>query len=122
MKKITLVEYGCTGTGYKNGSDVPNCRVRAEFDTLDGLHVVADFGGYQRRDANKKGFPVVQPNALFIDGTYYDAEGCGRSYEYRLAQNEFDFSRFDFTRAGILAFINEVTGKNYMEIEFTKRI
>lgn len=70
----------------------------------------------------KKGFPVVQPNALFIDGTYYDAEGCGRSYEYRLAQNEFDFSRFDFTCAGILAFINEVTGKNYMEIEFTKRI
>lgn len=55
MKKLTLVEYGCTGTGYRNGSDVPNCRVRAEFDTLDGLHVVADFGGYQRHDANKKG-------------------------------------------------------------------
>lgn len=57
MKKLTLVEYGCTGTGYRNGSDVPNCRVRAEFDTLDGLHVVADFGGYQRRDANKKRVP-----------------------------------------------------------------
>lgn len=55
MKKLTLVEYGCTGTGYRNGSDVPNCRVRAEFDTLDGLRVVADFGGYQRHDANKKG-------------------------------------------------------------------
>lgn len=78
MKKLTLVEYGCTGTGYRNGSDVPNCRVRAVFDTLDGLRVVADFGGYQRRDANKKGFPVVQPNALHVDGTYYDAEGCGR--------------------------------------------
>ncbi len=44
MKKLTLVEYGCTGTGYRNGSDVPNCRVRTEFDTLDGLHVIADFG------------------------------------------------------------------------------
>lgn len=54
MKKLTLVEYGCTGTGYRNGSDVPNCRVRTEFDTLDGLHVIADFGSYQRRDANKK--------------------------------------------------------------------
>lgn len=32
MKKLTLVEYGCAGTGYRNGSDVPNCRVRAEFD------------------------------------------------------------------------------------------
>lgn len=121
MKKLTLAEYGCTGTGYKNGSDVPNCRVRAEFDTLDGLHVVADFGGYQRRDANKKGCPVVQPNALHVDGTYYDSEGCGRSYEYRLVQKGFDFLRFDFTRTGILAFINEVTGENYTEIEFVKR-
>lgn len=76
------------------------------------------------RDATqiKKGFPVVQPNALHVDGTYYDAEGCGHSYEYRLAQNGFDFSRFDFTKSGILAFVNEVTGKNYTEIEFAKRI
>lgn len=121
MKKLTLVEYGCTGTGYRNGSDVPNCRVRTEFDTLDGLHVIADFGSYQRRDANKKRCLVVQSNALHVDGTYYDAEGCGRSYEYRLAQKGFDFSRFDFTRTGILAFINEVTGKNYTEIEFVER-
>ena len=92
----------------------------AEFDTLDGLRVVADFGGYQRHDANKKGYPVVQPNALHVDGTYYGAEGCGCSYEYRLAQTGFDFTRFDFTKAGILAFINEVTGKNYTEIEFAK--
>ena len=32
-----------------------------------------------------------------------------------------DFLRFDFTRTGILAFINEVTGENYTEIEFVKR-
>lgn len=115
MKKLTLVEYGCAGTGYRNGSDVPNCRVRAEFDTLDGLHVIADFGSYQRHDANKKGCPVVQPNALYVDGTYYDAEGCGRSYEHRLAQTGFDFIRFDFTKAGILAFMNEVTG---LDIQF----
>lgn len=70
----------------------------------------------------KKGCPVVQPNALHVDGTYYDAEGCGRSYEYKLAQEGFDFSRFDFTKSGILAFANEVTGGNYTEIEFTKRI
>ncbi len=122
MKKLTLVEYGCTGTGYRNGLDVPNCRVRAEFDTLDGLHVIADFGSYQRRDANKKRCPVVQSNALHVDGTYYDAEGCGRSYEYRLAQSDFDFTRFDFTNSGILAFVNEVTGENYTETEFIKRV
>ncbi len=63
---------------------------------------------------------MVQPNALHVDGTYYGAEGCGCSYEYRLAQTGFDFTRFDFTKAGILAFINEVTGKNYTEIEFAK--
>lgn len=122
MKKLTLVEYGCTGTGYRNGSNVPNCRVRAEFDTLDGLHVIADFGSYQRRDANKKGCPVVQSNALHVGGIYYDAEGCGRSYEYRLAQSDFDFTRFDFTNSGILAFVNEVTGENYTETEFIKRV
>ena len=121
MKKLTLVEYGCKGTGYKNGSDVPNCRVRAEFDTLDGLHVSADFGGYQRRDASKKNFPVVQPNALYVQGTYLDTEGCGRNYEYRLAQNGFDFNKFDFTKSGILNFVNEVTGENYTEIEFAER-
>ena len=121
MGKLVLVEYGCTGTGYRNGSDVPNCRVRAEFDTLDGLHVIADFGSYQRRDASKKGCPVVQPNALHVDGTYLDVEVCGHSYEYRLSQRGFDFTRFDFTIAGILAFLNEVTGENYTEIEFTKR-
>lgn len=121
MKKLTLVKYGCTGTGYRNGSDVPNCRVRAEFDTLDSLHVIADFGSYQRRDANKKGYSAVQPNALHIAGTYYDVEGCGHSYEYRLSQEGFDFSRFDFTIAGILAFMNEVTEENYTEIEFVKR-
>lgn len=64
----------------------------------------------------------MQPNALHVDGTYYDTEGFGRSYEYRLVQNGFDFSRFDFTKSGILAFVNEVTGKNYTEIEFAKRI
>ena len=63
----------------------------------------------------------MQPNALHVDGTYYDSEGCGRSYEYRLVQKGFDFLRFDFTRTGILAFINEVTGVNYTENEFVKR-
>lgn len=90
--------------------------------TLDGLHVIVDFGSYQRRDANKKGCPVVQSNALHVGGIYYDAEGCGRSYEYRLAQSDFDFTRFDFTNSGILAFVNEVTGENYTETEFIKRV
>lgn len=29
---------------------------------------------------------------------------------------------YGFTRTGILAFVNEVTGEKYTEIEFTKRI
>lgn len=55
MKKLTLVEYGCAGTGYRNGSDVPNCRVRAEFDTLDGLHVIADLAATRDTTQIKKG-------------------------------------------------------------------
>lgn len=60
MKKLQLKEMGCKGTGYRNGSDLPNCRLRANFTDVNGLEVCCDFGGWQRRDAGKKGCPVVQ--------------------------------------------------------------
>lgn len=57
MKKLQLKEMGCKGTGYRNGSDLPNCRLRANFTDVNGLEVCCDFGGWQRRDASKKGCP-----------------------------------------------------------------
>lgn len=118
MKKLQLKEMGCKGTGYRNGSDLPNCRLRANFTDVNGLEVCCDFGGWQRRDAGKKGCPVVQKNALHVDGCYHDIEGTGRDYAYFLREKGFNFSKFDFTKAGILGFINSVTDEKYTSIEF----
>lgn len=119
MKKLKLKEMGCRiKEGCGNGTDLINYRLRAEFTDKNGIKVCCDFGGWQRRDASKKGCPVVQPNALHVDGCYHDPDGTGRDYSYRLRENGFDFSKYDFTKAGVLAFVNAVTGGRYTEIEY----
>lgn len=117
--KLQLKEMGCRiKEGCGNGTDLINYRLRAEFTDKNGIKVCCDFGGWQRRDASKKGCPVVQPNALHVDGCYHDPDGTGRDYGYRLRENGFDFSKYDFTKAGVLAFVNAVTGGRYTEIEY----
>lgn len=119
MKKLKLKEMGCRiKEGCGNGTDLINYRLRAEFTDANGIKVCCDFGGWQRRDASKKGCPVVQPNALHVDGCYHDPDGTGRDYSYRLRENGFDFSKYDFTKAGVLSFVNAVTGGRYTEIEY----
>lgn len=110
-------------TGEKNGSDVLNHRVRAEFTDKSGIEVVVDFGGYEKKEAytaknGKKSYRTANMNALSVDGCYCDSEGVGRSYEYMLAQNGFDFAKYDFTIKGILQFLTDVTGREFTEIEF----
>lgn len=122
--KITLKKMGMDfWQDEDNGSDVGNYRVRTEFTDKNGVHVVADFGGYDRKEAYKKrsgkiGYKVAQKNALHIDGTYRDEEGNGWDYAAMLRAEGFDFTRYSFTIAGILAFLSDVTGKNYTEISF----
>ena len=88
------------------------------------MKVIADFGGFDRREVyqranGKTACRIAQKNALHIDGTYRDEEGTGRDYAYRLRQNGFNFERYSFTLSGILAFLSDVTGKDFTEIEFT---
>lgn len=117
--KLQLKEMGCRiKEGCGNGTDLINYRLRAEFTDKNGIKVCCDFGGWQRRDASKKGCPVVQPNALHVDGCYHDPDGTGRDYSYRLREKGFVFSKYDFTKAGVLAFVNAVTGGRYTEIEY----
>lgn len=117
--KLQLKEMGCRiKEGCGNGTDLINYRLRAEFIDKNGIKVCCDFGGWQRRDASKKGCPVVQPNALHVDGCYHDPDGTGRDYSYRLREKGFDFSMYDFTKAGVLAFVNAVTGGRYTEIKY----
>lgn len=122
--KITLKKMGMDFVN-ENDSDVGNYRVQAEFTDKDGIKVVADFGGYDRREVYQKkngktGCRIAQKNALHVDGTYRDEEGTGRDYAYRLREKGFDFTKYDFTISGILSFLFDVTGKNFTEIEFVE--
>lgn len=121
--KATLRKMGMDFIDNGNGSDVGNYRVRAEFTDKESLRVIADFGGYDRREVyqranGKAACRIVQKNALHIDGTYRDEDGTGRDYAYRLRENGFDFTKYKFTISEILAFLSDVTGKDYTEIEF----
>ena len=121
--KATLRKMGMDFIDNGNGSDVGNYRVRAEFIDRDGVKVIADFGGFDRREvyqtkSGKTNCRIAQKNALYINGTYRDAEGTGRDYAYRLRKNGFNFAKYSFTISGILAFLSDVTGENYTEVEF----
>lgn len=121
--KATLRKMGLDFIDNENSSDVGNYRVRAEFTDKNGVNVVADFGGYDRREVyqranGKTACRIAQKNTLHINGTYRDEEGTGRDYAYRLRENGFDFSKYSFTISGILAFLSDVTGENYTEVEF----
>ena len=121
--KATLRKMGMDFLDNTNVSDVGNYRVRAEFTDKNGVHVIADFGGYDRREVYQKkdgktACRIAQKNALHINGTYRDEEGTGRDYAYRLRKNGFDFTKYSFTISGILAFLSGVTEKDFTEIEF----
>lgn len=50
--KIVLRKMGMDFMGYYNeSSDVGNHRVRAEFTDKNGIVVVVDFGGYERKES-----------------------------------------------------------------------
>lgn len=118
--KATLEKMGMDFIDNGNGSDVGNYRVRAEFTDRDGLTVIADFSGFNRwKVLGPTGCRVTHKNALHIDGTYRDEDGTGRDYAYRLRENGFNFEKYSFTLSGILAFLSDVTGKDFTEIEFT---
>lgn len=122
--KATLRKMGMDfGKDYKGASDVGNYRVRAEFMDRNGLELIVDFGGYERKEIYKKkngktSYRVVNKNALHIDGGYYDSDGFCWDYAYRLRENGFDFTKYDFTISGILSFLSDVTGHEFTEIEF----
>ena len=123
--KVTLKKMGLDFLNNES-SDVGNYRVRAEFTDKNGLYVIADFSGFDRREAyktksGKTACRMVQKNALHIDPTYRDEDGTGRDYAYRLRERGFDFSKYSFTISGILAFLSDVTGENYTEVEFRER-
>ena len=120
--KATLKKMGLDFLNNES-SDIGNYRVRAEFTDKNGLEVIADFGGYDRLEVyqtknGKTACRIAQKNALHVDGTYRDAEGTGRDYAYKLREIGFDFSKYSFTISGILAFLSDVTGNDYTELEF----
>lgn len=102
----------------KKNTDIMNYRPRAEFTDKKGRKVVVDFGGYARREQRGKACPVVQPNALNIDGCFYDSEGVGRDWTYYLRQEGHDLTRYNFTINGILDFANAVTDGGYNSIKY----
>lgn len=102
----------------KKNTDIVNYRPRAEFTDIKGREVVVDFGSWARRERFEKACPIVQPNALSIDGCFYDAEGIGRNWAYYLRQEGYDLTRYDFTKSGILDFVNTVTAGGYDSIEY----
>lgn len=119
MNKLQLKKMGMDiREGDGNGTDLKNYRLRVYFTDVNGLDVCCDFGGWARRDASKKGFPIVQPNALHVDGCFHDADGIGRDYAAMLRKNGFDFTKYNFTKKDVLSFVNTVTGKKYTEIEY----
>ena len=120
--KATLKKMGLDFLNNES-SDIGNYRVRAEFTDKNGLEVIADFGGYDRlgvyqKKNGKTACRIAQKNALHVDGTYRDAEGTGRDYAYKLREIGFDFSKYSFTISGILAFLSDVTGNDYTDLEF----
>lgn len=121
--KATLRKMGMDFLNNENGSDIGNYRVRAKFTDKNGINIVADFGGYDHREVYQKqngetACKVAQKNALHIDGCYRDENGAGRDYAYKLKESGLDFAKYYFTISGILAFLSDVTGTNYTEIEF----
>lgn len=122
--KIVLRKMGMDFMSYYSGSsDVGNYRVRAEFTDKNGIVVVVDFGGYERKESYKKkngktDYRTVNKNALHVDGCYRDSDGTGRDYAYFLKNNGFDFTKYDFTIEGILQFLSDVTELEFTEIEF----
>lgn len=52
--KATLRKMGLDFIDNENSSDVGNYRVRAEFTDKNGVNVVADFGGYDRREVYQR--------------------------------------------------------------------
>lgn len=121
--KATLRKMGMDFIDNGNGSDVGNYRVRAEFTDKNGVNVIADFEGFDRREvcqtkSGKTKSRIAQKNALHVNGTYRDDDGTGRDYAYRLRENGFDFTKYSFTISGILAFLSDVTGKEFDSVEF----
>lgn len=121
--KVTLERMGMDFLNNDNKSDVGNHRVRTEFVDKNGIHVVVDFSGFDRRkvqqtNTGKNKIVIAQKNALCVDGTYRDNDGTGRNYAYRLWENGFDFTKYNYTISGILAFLSDVTGNDYNEVEF----
>lgn len=119
--KITLVKMGMDfKAGEKNGSDVLNHRVRAEFTDRNGISVVGDFTGWTRREiytkrSGKTGYRIANKNQMAFDGDY---ESGDYRKSYRPELLGIDMKSFNFTRADILKFLSIVTGNNYTEIEF----
>ena len=119
--KITLVKMGMDfKAGKKNGSDVLNHRVRAEFTDRNGISVVGDFTGWTRREiytkrSGKTGYRIANKNQMAFDGDY---ESGDYRKSYRPELLGIDMKSFNFTRADILKFLSIVTGNNYTEIEF----
>lgn len=102
-------------------SDVGNYMVRVEFIDKKGIRVVADFKGFARREAytketGKKGYKIVNQNALHIDGQYHKKNRY--NYIYRPESVGVNIKDYSFTRADILRFLSDVTGTEYTEIEF----
>lgn len=99
----------------KKGTDIINYRVRAEFTDEKNRDVVVDFMGYDSRD--KKG-KILRHNALAIDGGFYDLKGICRDYAYHLNAEGYNLNKYDFTKSGILNFVNAVTGGCYNSIKY----
>ena len=107
--KLYIQERGCyhKQMKYNGNSDMQNFRVCCEVFPKDDDRVVFFEFMEGRCDFNR--------GKLMVDAEYTDElhQTWGMNVE-----NEFGVkpSNYEYTRAGVLAFINAITGENYTEI------
>ena len=130
--KMTLYKMGndFAPSEYKD-SDVGNYRVRTSFADKAGIDVSVDFGSWavvETLNGHFKCFEykkcknrVSHPNALHLDAAYKDPEGTWRDYVYTYMNNNYDYTlKYDYTIAGIKAFLSDITGQTVDELEFAE--
>lgn len=136
-KTLRLERRGCEYFAPdKDRDDVGNYRVGSYDYSIkgkDGRDYIVEFGANNYRvwrTTNKRtGAPLKKPheeivkaNALYIDTEYEKDEPDGWRSAWRNSTLEHDIRemRLDYSQAGILAAVNEISKDHYTKIEWIK--
>lgn len=134
-KTLYLERRGCDffeGDSISNFSDVGNYRVgiyKNRIQAKDGNAYILEFGGWDRKKTRytslRTGKPlkhpkteVIQRNALHIDTEFEKPDEKGRIASWRNSRLECEMNSkgYPFTKAGILAAVNDISVDRYDKI------